>query len=231
MSDDGASALTAASTSCRARWVSRTRRLSSEPSSLASSAASAADNCFCRSSSRRLRRKLATAPSSASGSSARTSSVWPSPITARSCCSRTMTRPVLSVGLSARNNGLVSPTWRARVSASTLFFGPRYLRPRRPVDHRPWRRRRDTAQAGLRGSRAEQTINVELQASDVDRLLDAFVDEAFMELTIEPQPSLPDSIQVTLELTNGAGKSHSSTHPTPLATACGAPSAKPRAST
>ena len=100
----GSSGFTADKTARRERSVSRTRRLRSDCSSFASSAARAAESCFWRSSSapfsssRRLLRKRATAPSSASGSSARTSSAWPSPMTVRSCPSSTFTRPVLSVG-------------------------------------------------------------------------------------------------------------------------------------
>ena len=76
MGELGASGFTAARTSRRAWFVSRTSLLSSDASLFASSAASAADNCSARSwsaplsSSRRLRRKRATAPSSARGSRA-----------------------------------------------------------------------------------------------------------------------------------------------------------------
>jgi hypothetical protein len=54
----------------------------------------------------------------------------------------------------------------------------------------------------------EHTVTLALEASDVERLFEAFVEEAFTEMVTPNQPGLPDMISVALELTNSAGKRH-----------------------
>jgi hypothetical protein len=50
--------------------------------------------------------------------------------------------------------------------------------------------------------------SAQLTAEEVDRLFDAFVEEAFTEMVFVPQPGHPDELHFSIELHNAKGQSH-----------------------
>jgi PEGA domain-containing protein len=54
----------------------------------------------------------------------------------------------------------------------------------------------------------EQSVTLQLDAADVDRLFASFVTEAFTEIVIGEHSGVLDMLHFTIELTNGAGATH-----------------------